>query len=73
MMNSPLAFAQSAVSVVLGHETLARRNLDDMTIQELKALAHINEERLRLARRAGWIGGFGSGFLGAISVAKMLK
>lgn len=73
MMNSPLAFAQSAVSVVLGRDTLVRRNLDNMTIQELKALAHINEERLRLARRAGWIGGFGSGFLGAISVAKMLK
>jgi hypothetical protein len=73
MMNSPLAFAQSAVSVVLGRDTLARRNLDDMTIQELKALAQINEERLRLARRAGWIGGFGSGFLGALSVAKMLK
>jgi hypothetical protein len=73
MMNDPLAFAHSAVSVVLGHDAIPRRNLDEMTLQELEARARMNEERLRIARQAGWIGGFGSGFFGALTVAKMLK
>jgi hypothetical protein len=72
-MSSPLGFAESAVSVVLGRDHLAWRNLDQMTIPELQARAQTNEERLRLARQAGWFAGFGGGFLGAVSVAKMMR
>jgi hypothetical protein len=72
-MSSPLGFAQSAVSVVLGRDHLAGRDLDEMTIPELEARAAVNEDRLRLARQAGWIAGFGGGLLGALSVAKMMR
>jgi hypothetical protein len=72
-MSNPLEFAQTAVSVVLGRDHLVGRDLDQMTIQELEASAKVNEERLRLARQAAWIGGFGSGLLGALSVAKMMR
>jgi hypothetical protein len=33
----------------------------------------VNEDRLRLARQAGWIAGFGGGLLGTLSVAKMMR
>lgn len=72
-MNNPVEFAQAAVSVVLGRDHFARRNLDELTIPELEAMAQMNEQRLRIARQAGWFGGFGSGFLGTFTVAKMLK
>ena len=52
-MSSPLGFAESAVSVVLGRDHLAWRNLDQMTTPELEARAQTNEERLRLARQVG--------------------
>lgn len=72
-MSNPLGFAQSAVSVVLGREHLVGRDLDEMTIPELEARAAVNEARLRLARQAGWIAGFGGGILGTLSVAKMMR
>jgi hypothetical protein len=73
MMNDPMRFAQSAVNVVLGIDHLSRRDPGEMTIQDLESVVQVNKERLRLARQAAWIGGFGSGFLGALSVVKMLK
>ena len=73
MMNSPMRFAQSAVNVVLGLDHLGRKDPGVMTIQELEAVVQMNKERLRLARQTAWIGGFGSGFLGTLSVVKMLK
>ena len=48
-------------------------NLSPKCVSELEARANVNEERLRLARQAGWIGGFGSGLLGALSVMKMMR
>lgn len=72
-MSSPLGFAQSAVSVVLGRDHLVGLDLNEMSIPELEARANVNEERLRLARQAGWIAGFGGGILGALSVGKMLR
>ena len=73
MMTNPVRFAQSAVNVVLGLDHLSRRDPREMTIQELEAIVQTNKERLRVARQTAWIGGFGSGFLGALSVVKMLK
>lgn len=72
-MSNPLKIAESTVNVVLGRDHLAQRALDEMTIPELEARVRTNEERMRLARQAEWFAGFGSGFLGALSVAKMMK
>jgi len=44
-----------------------------MSIPELEARLQVNEERLRLARQVGWLGGFGGGVVGVFSVAKMVK
>jgi predicted esterase len=73
MMSNPVKFAQSAVSVVLGADHPVRRDPGEMMIQELETAIQSNKERLRLARQTAWIGGFGSGFLGALSVVKKLK
>jgi hypothetical protein len=72
-MSNPLGFAQTAVSVVLGRDHLVGRDINQMTIPELEARAKVNAERLRLARQAGWLGGFGGGLIGALSVAKMMR
>jgi hypothetical protein len=69
-MTNPLRFAESAVGVVLSRD---ERDPNEMTIPELEARAKLNEERLRLARQAGWLSGFGGGFLGALSVVRMMK
>jgi len=50
-----------------------RRKLDEMSISELEARVKMNEERLRLARQIGWLGGFGGGVVGVLGVAKMIK
>ena len=73
VMSNPMRFAQSAVNVVLGLDHLSRRDPGEMTVQELETVVQMNKERLRLARQTSWIGGFGGGFLGTLSVAKMLK
>jgi hypothetical protein len=73
ILSSPMGFAQSAVSIILGRDHPARRDLDEMSIPELEARLQVNEERLRLARQVGWLGGFGGGVVGVFSVAKMVK
>jgi hypothetical protein len=72
-MSSALRFADSAVSAVIGNAPIMSRNLDQMSVAELEARAKLNEERLRLVLQASWLTGFGSGFFGAVSVAKMMK
>jgi len=44
-----------------------------MSVPELEAKVRMNEERLRLARQIGWLGGFGGGVVGVLGVAKMIK
>jgi hypothetical protein len=70
---NPAALAQSALGVVVGRDLLGRRELDEMTIPELEARVKMNEERLRLARKIGWLGGFGGGIVGVLGVAKMIR
>jgi hypothetical protein len=70
---NPAALAQSALGVLVGRDLVGRRELDEMSIAELEAKVKMNEERLRLARQIGWLGGFGGGVVGVLGVAKMIK
>ena len=70
---NPAALAQSALGVLVGRDLVGRRELDEMSIAELEARVKMNEERLRLARQIGWLGGFGGGVVGGLGVAKMIK
>lgn len=70
---NPAALAQSALGFVVGGDLLGRRELDDMSVPELEARVKMNEERLRLARQIGWLGGFGGGVVGVLGVAKLIK
>jgi hypothetical protein len=70
---NPAALAQSALGVLVGRDLVGRRELDEMSIAELEAKVKMNEERLRLARQIGWLGGFGGGVVGVLGVAKMVR
>lgn len=73
MITDPTALAQSALGAVVGRDQPGRRGLDEMTVAELEARARMNQERLRLARRLGWFGGFGVGVVGTLGTHRMIK